>query len=77
METGEILDLFNIGDATSSAPAGGADEARGKEEDMLDVDGELKAKGKKGYLDDLGELWDGRQYEEEYDLDNFLATMKV
>ncbi|KAL8808389.1 MAG: hypothetical protein Q9200_004303 [Gallowayella weberi] len=86
METGEILDLFNIGDtntagartsSSSLGPSSGNDDARGKEEDMVDVTGELKEKGKKGYLDDLGELWDGRQYEEEYDLDNFLATMKV
>ena len=79
METGEILDLFDMGDtaASSSGPKNGTDDARGKEEDMVDVTGELKEKGKKGYLDDLGELWDGRQYEEEYDLDSFLATMKV
>ncbi|KAL8703397.1 MAG: hypothetical protein Q9201_003426 [Fulgogasparrea decipioides] len=74
METGEILDLFNIGDTSTSGPSG--NDSGGREEDMVDVTGELKEKGKKGYLDDLGELWDDRQYEEEYDLDNFLATMK-
>ncbi|KAI4094720.1 MAG: hypothetical protein L6R37_007185 [Teloschistes peruensis] len=74
METGEILDLFNIGDSAAAAPADLG--ANGKEEDMVDVTGEVKEKGKKGYLDDLGELWDDRQYEEEYDLDNFLASMK-
>ncbi|KAL8737111.1 MAG: hypothetical protein Q9181_002005 [Wetmoreana brouardii] len=74
METGEILDLFNIGDTSTSGPSG--NDSSGREEDMVDVTGELKEKGKKGYLDDLGELWDDRQYEEEYDLDNFLATMK-
>ncbi|KAL8719056.1 MAG: hypothetical protein Q9225_003890 [Loekoesia sp. 1 TL-2023] len=72
METGEILDLFNIGDTSASRPS----DSAGKEEEMVDVTGELKEKGKKGYLDDLQELWDDRQYEEEYDLDNFLATMK-
>lgn len=72
METGEILDLFNIGDTSAS----GRSDSAGKEEEMVDVTGELKEKGKKGYLDDLQELWDDRQYEEEYDLDNFLATMK-
>ncbi len=78
METGEILDLFDIGD-TSSSSLGNAsnDDGKGKEEDTLDVTGELKEKGKKGYLDDLGELWDGKQYEEEYDLDSFLRSMKV
>ncbi|KAI4120520.1 MAG: hypothetical protein LQ338_006964, partial [Usnochroma carphineum] len=73
METGEILDLFNIGDTSAPGPS----DSAGKEEDMVDVTGELKEKGKKGYLDDLQELWDDRQYEEEYDLDNFLATMKT
>ncbi|KAI4093772.1 MAG: hypothetical protein LQ344_002675 [Seirophora lacunosa] len=73
METGEILDLFNIGDASASGPS----DSAGKEEDMVDVTGELKEKGKKGYLDDLQELWDDRQYEEEYDLNNFLASMKT
>ncbi|KAI4252484.1 MAG: hypothetical protein LQ352_004264 [Teloschistes flavicans] len=80
METGEILDLFNMGDGASSSSsttaADSAGAANGKEEDLVDVTGEVKEKGKKGYLDDLGELWDDRQYEEEYDLDNFLASMK-
>lgn len=72
METGEILDLFNI-----DSSGGDVDDTKGKEEDMVDATtGEIKAKGKKGWLDDLGELWDDRQYEEEYDLDSFLATMK-
>ncbi|KAL8931899.1 MAG: hypothetical protein Q9211_006662, partial [Gyalolechia sp. 1 TL-2023] len=61
METGEILDLFNVGDTSASGPS----DPTGKEEDMVDVTGELKEKGKKGYLDDLQELWDDRQYEEE------------
>ncbi|KAL9593615.1 MAG: hypothetical protein Q9219_007467 [cf. Caloplaca sp. 3 TL-2023] len=79
METGDILDLFNIGDGSSSSAAassGPIADSAGKEEDMVDVTGELKEKGKKGYLDDLQELWDDRQYEEEYDLESFLATMK-
>ncbi|KAL9627431.1 MAG: hypothetical protein Q9204_006570, partial [Flavoplaca sp. TL-2023a] len=72
-----ILDLFDIGDTSSSSLANASnDDGKGKEEDTLDVTGELKEKGKKGYLDDLGELWDGRQYEEEYDLDSFLRSMK-
>ncbi|KAL8709163.1 MAG: hypothetical protein Q9220_006043 [cf. Caloplaca sp. 1 TL-2023] len=77
METGEILDLFNIdNNAGNQSNSQGTNNNDTREEDMVDVTGELKEKGKKGYLDDLGELWDGRQYEEEYDLDSFLATMK-
>ena len=45
---------------------------------MVDVTtGKVKEKGKKGYLDDLGELWDERAYEEEFDLGGFLRTMKM
>ena len=77
METGEILDLFNIDDPAATLPHPNSNGDGGKEEDMVDATGELKEKGKKGYLDDLGELWDDRQYEEEYDLDSFLASMKA
>ena len=78
METDQILDLFNLGE-TSDAPLPDKNANNGgNEEDMLDATtGEVKEKGKKGWLDDLGELWDERAYEEEYDLDSFLKTMKV
>ncbi|KAI9823081.1 MAG: TATA-binding protein-associated factor mot1 [Phylliscum demangeonii] len=82
METGEILDLFNLGDGTTSAVAGPpADDpaaAANNVDNMVDVTtGEVREKGKKGLLDDLDELWDERQYREEYNLDAFLASMKV
>lgn len=75
METDQILDLFNLGD-TADAPAlnGGNDFER--EEDMVDATGEVREKGKKGWLDDLGELWDDKQYEEEFNLDGFLKNMQ-
>ena len=41
----------------------------------IDIDGEVKEKGKKGWLDDLGELWDDKQYEESFDLSGFLERM--
>ena len=76
METDQILDLFNLGETAPAAPA--ANETDGKEEDMVDATtGEVKEKGKKGWLDDLGELWDERGYEEEFDLGGFLKTMKM
>lgn len=77
METDQILDLFNLGE---TAPASTLDnkDTEGREEDMVDVTtGEVKEKGKKGWLDDLGELWDERAYEEEFDLGGFLKTMKM
>ncbi|KAL2014722.1 hypothetical protein VTN00DRAFT_2247 [Thermoascus crustaceus] len=74
MDTDQLLDLFNLGETAEGAEKPG--EPVGNEVDMVDIDGEVKEKGRKGWLDDLGELWDDRQYEEEYNLDSFLATMK-
>lgn len=79
MQTDQILDLFNFsggegGDAPPPLPS--KDENGVGEDDALDATGEVREKGKKGFLDDLGELWDETQYEEEYNLDNFLATMR-
>ncbi|OWP06042.1 hypothetical protein B2J93_1799 [Marssonina coronariae] len=77
METDQILDLFNLGETTDMPSAnGGGAGADGKEEDMVDATGEVREKGKKGWLDDLGELWDDKQYEEEFDLQGFLGKMK-
>ncbi|CAG8108052.1 unnamed protein product [Penicillium salamii] len=73
MDTDQLLDLFNLGETAETAEK---PDATGNEVDMVDIDGEVKEKGKKGWLDDLGELWDDRQYQEEYNLDSFLETMK-
>jgi TATA-binding protein-associated factor len=78
MDTDQILDLFNLdegvpGDASGSGGFGGSV----REEDMVDATGEVREKGKRNMFDDLGELWDENQYKEEYNLDSFLATMKV
>ncbi len=81
METDQILDLFNLSDSSSlpPPPGGGQDSGGGdgREEDLVDATGEVREKGKKGWLDDLGELWDDKQYEEEFSLDGFLANMKA
>ncbi|KAF7719292.1 SNF2-related protein [Penicillium ucsense] len=74
MDTDQLLDLFSLGETAETAER--PVEPSGNEVDMVDIDGEVKEKGKKGWLDDLGELWDDRQYQEEYNLDSFLATMK-
>ena len=77
METDQILDLFNLGETVPATILDNKD-TDGREEDMVDVTtGEVKEKGKKGWLDDLGELWDERAYEEEFDLGGFLKTMKM
>ncbi|KAI2626460.1 hypothetical protein GGR54DRAFT_471343 [Hypoxylon sp. NC1633] len=78
MDTDQILDLFSLGDSgpslISEKPQG---TIEGREEDMVDVEtGDVRAPGKKAWTDDLGELWDNRQYEESFDLDGFLKTMQ-
>jgi len=78
METDQILDLFNLstdGDAAPSFPSAN-DSNNVDGEDAVDATGEVREKGKKGWLDDLGELWDDKQYEEEFNLDGFLERMK-
>ena len=87
METDQILDLFNLSDADSvNVPASHPHPSTGDgDHDMMDVNadnaidvttGQVKEKGKKGLLEDIGELWDDDLYREEYNLDSFLASMK-
>lgn len=75
METDQILDLFNLGETSSTAERPSQDGGT-NDVDMVDINGEIKEKGKKGWLDDLGELWDEGQYQEYDDLDGFLTRMK-
>ncbi|WQF76163.1 Putative TATA-binding protein-associated factor Mot1 [Colletotrichum destructivum] len=81
MDTDQILDLFNLGDTGPSLISDKPQNAmEGREEDMVDIEtGDVvtsKQPGKKAWLDDLGDLWDNRQYEESFDLDGFLKTMQ-
>ncbi|KAI7363321.1 hypothetical protein KC336_g21596, partial [Hortaea werneckii] len=84
METDQILDLFNLGETDpnlslegSGGGGGQQGEERVDESNAVDAEGNLKEKGKKGILDELSELWDDKQYEEEFNLDGFLKTMKA
>jgi TATA-binding protein-associated factor len=85
METDQILDLFNFSSSADGGGAGGASGGAGavggngddaNEDEMIDIDGEVKERGKKGFMDGLEELWGEEQYKEEYDLDGFLRGMK-
>jgi TATA-binding protein-associated factor len=81
MDTDQILDLFNLGDAAPNLiteKGGGGDNIEGREEDMVDIEtGDVRQPGKKAaWLEGLGELWDNTQYEESFDLDGFLKTMQ-
>lgn len=74
METDQILDLFNLGETADTT---GENNGTGKDEDMVDLEtGEVKKKGEKGWFDDVGELWDERQYEEEFNLDSFVQNLQ-
>ena len=76
METDQILDLFNLGETAGAQ----ADKARPPDgsniDEMVDEEGNVKKQGEKGWLNDLGELWDEKQYEEEFNLDSFLQSMQ-
>ncbi|KAF2020641.1 hypothetical protein BU24DRAFT_361156 [Aaosphaeria arxii CBS 175.79] len=81
MQTDQILDLFNVSadsaDPAALPPPPSNDNGTGIDEnDAVDATGAVREKGQKGFLDELGELWDERQYEEEFDLEGFLGKMK-
>ena len=79
MQTDQILDLFNVSADSadsSSLPPPPNNDAGIDENDAVDAEGNVREKGQKGFLDELGELWDERQYEEEFDLEGFLGKMK-
>jgi TATA-binding protein-associated factor len=65
MDTDQILDLFSVPGGT------------GEEKPKKDMEGEIaKRVGPKAVLDNLESLWDEKQYEEEYNIDNFISNLK-
>lgn len=80
MGTDQILDLFQIGDEDSdgkkkkkfkgkdSGGAGGTVDDSGAGEDQK--------MSTKNVLESLEGLWDEKQYEEEYNLDSFISSLK-
>lgn len=71
MNTDQILDLFSVQDVGSS---GG--KAGGGHESAVDAEGNPVQKGGKNVLEDLSELWDEKEYEEEYDMSDYLSSLK-
>jgi len=70
MNTDQILDLFNVQDAGSTnTRIGGSDNT-------VDAEGNPIKKGGKNVLEDLSELWDEKEYEEEYDMGDYLSSLK-
>ncbi|KAG7192301.1 TATA-binding protein-associated factor mot1 [Scheffersomyces spartinae] len=79
MDTNQLLDLFDVDELTSiaqqgpEAPSGaGNDDSESK---VPDVAGGLTGKAA-GAVGELADLWDESQYEEEYNLDAFIQTLK-
>ncbi|PXF49054.1 putative helicase mot1 [Gracilariopsis chorda] len=64
MNTEDLLDLFKVDSA----------EASSANDSSLDISVGT-GKGMKAALAGLGELWEEKQYEDEYNMDNFLAGM--
>ena len=76
MNTEQLLDLFDVSPATGSIAASSAPDARGMGVAAAEiVSTGRKPKGLQAVLDEVGELWGNEQYEEEYNLQGFLATL--
>jgi len=74
MDTTQLLDLFNYSD-----PSRGGDRISDNANHGVDEFGNVTAgapKGMKAILESLDSLWDESQYTEEYNLDNFLVSLK-
>ncbi|KAK9368328.1 hypothetical protein V1509DRAFT_623764 [Lipomyces kononenkoae] len=74
MDTDQILDLFNVGDEAAAASATRAPVSAGEE--MVDEQGQIIKKGDRSAVQGLADLWDEKEYEEEYNLDSFIQSLK-
>jgi TATA-binding protein-associated factor len=70
MNTDQILDLFNVKDGV------GINGKTGGSENTVDAEGNPIKKGSKNVFEDLSELWDEKEYEEEYDMGDYLSSLK-
>ena len=64
MDTGQLLDLFSV------------DKEKRNEKTSAQQQSEGGKTSLKAMVDNLGELWDEEQYETEYNLDNFIGSLK-
>lgn len=72
MDTNQLLDLFDVDEAATKIENGNGEEKKdSKVQD--DLTGGLVPADAVG---ELGQLWDESQYEDEYNLDNFIKTLK-
>lgn len=64
MDTGQLLDLFTVV------------KEKKKEKPSAQQQNETGKSSLKSVMENLGELWDEEQYETEYNLDNFIESLK-
>lgn len=70
MDTNQLLDLFDVDEAATKIDNGG-DEKKDKVQEEL-TGGLIPTEA----VGELGQLWDESQYEDEYNLDSFIKTLK-
>ncbi|CDK25567.1 unnamed protein product [Kuraishia capsulata CBS 1993] len=82
MDTGQLLDLFDVDDKGGSASAIDPGEYAnkndaGSDKQKPDLPDEVGlGKNATAAMGELSELWDESQYEEEYNLDSFIKALK-
>ncbi|CAH3137716.1 unnamed protein product [Pocillopora meandrina] len=64
MDTGQLLDLFSV------------DQEKKREKPSAQQSNATGKTSLKTMIENLGELWDEEQYETEYNLDNFIGSLK-
>ncbi|KAJ1971300.1 TATA-binding protein-associated factor mot1 [Dimargaris verticillata] len=74
MNTNQLLDLFNVSSTPTSGPnpRGGIDGSSASKQQ----DARKKGSSAKAVLKNLDDLWDDKQYNEEYNLDSFIQSLK-
>ncbi|KAF8001682.1 hypothetical protein HF325_004183 [Metschnikowia pulcherrima] len=70
MDTNQLLDLFDVDENATKVDSNGEKKDKNIQEDLT---GGLVPSDAVG---ELGQLWDESQYEDEYNLDNFIKTLK-
>lgn len=87
MQTDQLFDLFNLSDGQSQSPTAAQlqpQQPHGENNGTAPAPGDGSAAGPastaavtmKQALETLPELWEDQQYEEEYDMSQFLLSMK-
>lgn len=72
MGTNQLLDLFDVEEGTNSSTAENGTEEQAGSEKIQELTGGLPPDAN----EDPNNMWDDSRYEEEYNLDNFIKTLK-